>query len=81
MLRTLTFIATGFLTLDGAALTVFGFVSGRPRLLVLGSVFLASAGIVLLSWRWYRHTLEAILAERAALAEDARRMRNDVRAT
>jgi hypothetical protein len=81
MIRTLTIISIGFLTFDGAALAGFGFVSGRPMLVVMGSVFLVSAGIVLLYWRWYRHTLEAILAERAVLAEEARRMRNDVQAT
>jgi hypothetical protein len=76
--RTLTIIAVAFLTFDGAALAVLGVVIRRPMFVAMGSVFFVSAVIVLMYWRWYRRTLEAIQSERRLLADEARQVRNDV---
>ena len=74
--RTLTVLAIGFLTFDGAALAGIGLMSGRLVLLLIGVAFFLSAGLVLLYWRWHLRRLEEIAAERRALAKDAREMRS-----
>ncbi|HKH82935.1 MAG TPA: hypothetical protein VKA25_04550 [Gemmatimonadales bacterium] len=76
--RTLTIIAIAFLTFDGAALAGLGVVIRRPMFVAMGSVFFVSAVFVLMYWRWYRRTLEAIQLERRMLSDEARRIRNDV---
>jgi membrane protein implicated in regulation of membrane protease activity len=77
--RTLTLVAIGFLTFDGAALAVIGLMSGRGMLVAIGLVFFLSAGLVLLYWRWHRRRLLDIAAERGALSEDVREMQRLVR--
>jgi hypothetical protein len=77
--RTLTVIAAGVLAFDGAALAGLGWWSGRLMLTLLGLVFFASSGLVLLYWRWYRRKLEDIVTARRALAEQAREMRRVIR--
>jgi uncharacterized membrane protein len=77
--RTLTLIAIGFLTFDGAALTGIGLMSGRTVLVPVGLVFFVSAGLVLLYWRWHRRRLVDISSERAALSEDVREMQRLLR--
>jgi hypothetical protein len=77
--RTLTIIAAGVLAFDGAALAALGWWSGRLMLMLLGLVFFASSGLVLLYWRWYRRKLDDIVTARRALAEEAREMRRIIR--
>jgi hypothetical protein len=77
--RTLTIIAAGVLAFDGAALAGLGWWSGRLMLMLLGLVFFASSGLVLLYWRWYRRKLDDIVTARRALAEEAREMRRIIR--
>lgn len=71
--RTLTAVAVGFLTFDGAALAGLGFLSGRMILVPVGAAFFVAAGVILLYWRSHRRSLQEIAAERAALGEEARR--------
>jgi hypothetical protein len=77
--RTLTLVAIGFLTFDGAALAGIGLISGRTMLVVMGLVFFVSAGLVLLYWRWHRGRLLYIASERGALSEDVREMQRLLR--
>jgi membrane protein implicated in regulation of membrane protease activity len=78
--RILTITAVAFLTFDGAALAALGMMSGRLILVAMGVVLFMSAGLILLYWRWYRRTLDAITAERSALKDEARKIQHDVRA-
>jgi hypothetical protein len=77
--RTLTIVASAVLAFDGAALAGLGIWTDRLILVPVGAVFFISAGVVLLSWRWYRRRLEDIAATRRSLAEDAREMRRVLR--
>jgi hypothetical protein len=77
--RTLTLIAIGFLTFDGAALAGIGFLSGRMMLVAVGLVFFVSAGLVVLYWRWHRGRLLGIASQRGALSEDVREMQRLLR--
>ena len=77
--RTLTLVAIGFLTFDGAALTGIGVMSGRRMLVAVGMVFFLSAGLVLLYWRSHRRKLLDIASERGALSEDVREMQRLLR--
>lgn len=44
-------------------------------LALLGLVFFASFGLILLYWRWYRRRLADIATARRALGDEAREMR------
>jgi hypothetical protein len=77
--RTLTLIAVGFLSFDGAALTGIGVMSGRTMLVAVGLVFFLSAGLVLLYWRAHRRKLLDIASERSALSDDVREMQRLLR--
>ena len=77
--RTLTLVAIGFLTFDGAALAGIGLMSGRTMLVAMGLVFFVSAGLVLLYWRWHRRRLLDINSERRVLSEDVREMQRLLR--
>ena len=77
--RTVTLVAIGFLTFDGAALTGLGLMSGRAMLVAVGLVFFLSAGLVLLYWRSHRRKLLDITSERGALSEDVREMQRLLR--
>ena len=67
------------LAFDGAALTGLGVWSERPLLALVGLVFFVSAGLVMLSWRWYRRRLDDIALARKALGEQAREMQGMLR--
>ena len=71
MSRLLTVIAAVILAFDGTALAAFGWWSGRLLLVLLGIICLVSAGLVVLSWRWYRRRLQDIAALRQGLADEA----------
>ena len=73
--RVLTIIAAAVLAFDGAALALLGWWSRRGMLMILGLVFFASAGMILLYWRWYRRRLADIAAARHALGDEALEMR------
>jgi hypothetical protein len=72
-------VAGAALALDGAALVSVGVWSGRVTLTIVGLVFLASALVVLLSWRWYRQRLAQIAAARRALGEEVREIQRSLR--
>jgi len=71
MSRLLTAVAAVVLAFDGTALVAFGWWSGRLMLVLLGLICLVSAGLVVLSWRWYRRRLNDVAALRQGLAEEA----------
>ena len=76
--RVLTIVAVSVLTFDGAALAALGWWSGRMMLLILGLICFASAGLVLLYWRWYRRRLDDIAQLRRGLAEETRELRRSL---
>ena len=79
MPRLLTAVAAVVLAFDGTALVAFGWWSGRLLLVLLGVICLVSAGLVVLSWRWYRRRLNDIAALRQGLAEEARELQSFLR--
>jgi len=79
MSRLLTVIAAVILAFDGTALAAFGWWSGRLVLVLFGVICLVSAGLVVLSWRWYRRRLQDIGALRQGLADEARELQSFLR--
>ena len=79
MSRLLSVIATVILAFDGTALAVFGWWSGRLMLVLLGVICFVSAGLVVLSWRWYRRRLQDIAVLRQGLADEARELQSLLR--
>jgi len=79
MSRLLSVIATVILAFDGTALAVFGWWSGRLMLVLLGVICFVSAGLVVLSWRWYRRRLQDIAVLRQGLADEARELQSFLR--
>jgi hypothetical protein len=77
--RTLTVVAAIVLAFDGAALVLLGWWSKRGLLGLVGVGFFVSAGLVLLSWHWYRRRLEEIASTRRSLSEEAREMQRLLR--
>ena len=77
--RLLSVIAAIVLAFDGTALVGFGWWSGRLSLVLLGIICLASAGLVVLSWRWYRRRLRDIAALGQGLADEARELQRFLR--
>jgi len=77
--RTLTIVAAAVLAFDGAALTAMGWWGRRFMLVLMGVVFMASSGLVLLYWRWYRKRLDDIAAARQGLSDEVQEMRRLVR--
>lgn len=71
--------AAVILAFDGTALAAFGWWSGRLMLVLLGVICFVSAGLVVLSWQWYRRRLQDIAALRQGLAEEARELRSFLR--
>ena len=74
MSRLLSAVAAVILAFDGTALAVFGWWSGRLLLVLLGVICFVSAGLVVLSWRWYRRRLQDIASLRQGLADEAREL-------
>ncbi len=79
MSRLLSVIAAVILAFDGTALAVFGWWSGRLMLVLLGVICFISAGLVVLSWRWYRRRLQDIAVLRQGLADEARELQSFLR--
>lgn len=77
--RALTYLAVGFLLLDGVLLGLAGLWSGRPGLLA-GAVACAglAAGVVLL-WRRQRRLLAEMAEAREAVRTEARALRELLR--
>ncbi|HWN17708.1 MAG TPA: hypothetical protein VNO19_02220 [Gemmatimonadales bacterium] len=75
---TLTLVGAAVLAFDGLALAGLGYTSGRLVLILVGLVFVLSAGLLLIYRRWYRRRLDDILAARRALSEEARALREIV---
>ncbi len=74
--RTLTVVAAGFLAFDGACLLLGGIYLHRPLLDVFGSCLILSSGLVFVYWRRHRRESAAIAAERQALRDQARALRD-----
>ena len=72
----LTMIAAAFLGFDGATLVGLGLWASRSSLVVIGLVLFLSSGLVLLYWRRYQRQVEEIAAQRRALREEVRDLRN-----
>ncbi len=72
--RTLTILAVGFLTFDGAALAALGVMTDRLFLVPVGLVFFLSAGLILLYWRWYRRKRQEIAHDRRGVRDEVREM-------
>jgi hypothetical protein len=72
-------VAAVILAFDGTALAAFGWWSGRLMLVLLGVICFVSAGLVVLSWQWYRRRLQDIAALRQGLAEEARELQSFLR--
>jgi hypothetical protein len=79
MSRVLTATAAVVLAFDGTALAAFGWWSGRLMLVLLGLICFVSAGLVVLSWRWYRRRLQDIAALRQGLAQETRELQSFLR--
>ena len=77
--RTLTIVAAVFLGFDGAALLGLGIWAGRTSLIVVGLVLFLSSGLVLLYWRRHQRRIEEIAADRQALREEVKELRNLLR--
>ena len=77
--RMLTIVAAAALATDGAALVTIGVWSRRITFSALGVVFLASALLVVLSWRWYRRRLADIVSARRAVGDEARDIQRSLR--
>lgn len=78
-MRSLTIAAAVVLGLDGAALLGLGIWSQRAVLALVGLVLFLIAGLVMLSWRWYRRRLDDIAAARRGLRDDARDLQRVLR--
>ena len=74
-LRWLTLAAAGFLAFDGAAVLALGLWSGRPTLLLVGSVLFLSSGLVVLLWRRHLRRLDEIREARRELRDEAEELR------
>jgi protein-S-isoprenylcysteine O-methyltransferase Ste14 len=77
--RSLTVCAVGFLGFDGATLLGLGIWAGRPSLVVTGLVLFLSSGLVLLYWRRHQRRIKEIAADRQALREEMKELRNLLR--
>jgi hypothetical protein len=77
--RTLTVIAAAVLAFDGAALAGLGLWSGRIVLVLVGTAFFVSSGLVWLYGCWYRRRLDDIAAARKVLGDEAREIRRLLR--
>ena len=77
--RSLTVAAAVVLGFDGAALVGLGLWSGRAVLVPVGLVLFLSAGLVIVSWRWYQRRLGQIALARRALGDEVREMQRMVR--
>jgi hypothetical protein len=72
-------VAAGFLGFDGATLVGLGVWAGRTSLIVVGLVLFLSSGLVLASGRRYQRRIEEIAADREALREEVKQLRNLLR--
>jgi hypothetical protein len=77
--RALTWIAVGFLSLDGVLLLLAGLWGRRAGPVVGGLVCLASAAGVQALWRRQQRALVELRAARRAVADEARALRELIR--
>jgi len=77
--RALTYLAVGFLLLDGVLLGLAGLWSHRPGLIAGGVLCGALAGGVLLLWRRQRRLLAEMADARRAVSAEARALRELLR--
>jgi membrane protein implicated in regulation of membrane protease activity len=77
--RTPTFVAAGFLALDGAALAGVGIWSGSSGLLLAGAGLLIASALVLGFWRRHLRRLQEIADGRRELRDEADELRRILR--
>ncbi len=77
--RALTYLAVGFLLLDGVLLALAGLWSGRPGLIVAGGLCGVLAGGVMLLWRRQQRLLAEMAEARRAVSAEARALRELLR--
>jgi hypothetical protein len=77
--RALTWLAVGFLCLDGLLLLLAGLWAGRAGLLAGGAACLGCAAGVLWLWRRQQRALADVRQARVALQQEAREIRELLR--
>jgi uncharacterized iron-regulated membrane protein len=77
--RALTWLAVGFLALDGVLLLLAGLWGRRAGLAIGGTVCLGCAAGVLLLWRRHQRALVELREARRAVADEARALRELIR--
>jgi len=74
--RTLTVMAAGFLAFDGACLVLAGVVLDRVLLAIVGACLIGSSGLVFVYSKHHARQAASIAADRTALREQARALRD-----
>ncbi len=77
--RIATFLAVGFLTLDGVLLCLAGLWESRQGLLLGGGFCLLLAVAIVIFWQRHRRGIADLQAARREVADEARALRDLVR--
>jgi hypothetical protein len=77
--RVMTWLAVGFLVLDGALLLLAGLWGGQAGLVVGGVTCLVGAGAVWALWQRHRRAVAELAEARRAVRDEARALRDLLR--